>query len=51
MNSPRRIRRQARRMRRYGMQPMVIATLGRWVWRYRSPLCQTSVRQVICEFF
>ena len=50
MNSPHRIRRQARRMRRYGMQPMVvinsgdalpdliIVTLGRWLWRYRSEL-------------
>ncbi len=50
MNNPRRMRRHARRMRRYGMQPMVvinsgdplpdliIVTLARWLWRYRSEL-------------
>ena len=50
MTSPRRMRRQARRMRRYGLQPMVvinsddpvsdlvIVILGRWLWRYRSEL-------------
>jgi len=54
MNSPRRMRRQARRIRRGGMQPMMLLTgndqlpepaivlVFRWVWRYRSefaPLC------------
>ncbi|HUY45384.1 MAG TPA: cell division protein FtsK [Streptosporangiaceae bacterium] len=50
MTNPRRMRRHARRMRRYGMQPMVvinsgdplpdlvIVTLARWLWRYRSEL-------------
>ncbi|MGH3265619.1 MAG: FtsK/SpoIIIE domain-containing protein, partial [Trebonia sp.] len=50
MTSPRRMGRQARRLRRYGMQPMVvinsadqipdliIVTLCRWLWRYRSEL-------------
>src|ERR1035441_7557751 len=50
MTRPRQMRRHARRMRRYGMQPMVvinsgdplpdlvIVTLARWAWRYRSEL-------------
>jgi hypothetical protein len=50
MTNPRRMRRQARRMRRYGLQPMivinsgdqlpdlVILTLVRLLWRYRSEL-------------
>lgn len=50
MNSPRRMRRQARRIRRGGMQPMMLITgndefpqtagtlILRWVWRYRSEL-------------
>jgi hypothetical protein len=50
MTSPYRMRRQARRMRRYGLQPMVvlnsgdpvpdlvIVILGRWLWHYRSEL-------------
>ena len=50
MNSPRRMRRQARRIRRGGMQPMMLLTgndqlpepaivlVFRWVWRYRSEL-------------
>ena len=50
MNSPRRMRRQARRIRRGGMQPMMLITgndqlpesaalVGlRWAWRYRSEL-------------
>ncbi len=50
MTNPRRMRRTARKMRRYGMQPMVvmnagdplpdlvIVTLARFMWRYRSEL-------------
>jgi FtsK/SpoIIIE family len=50
MTSPRRMRSHSRRMRRYGLQPMVvinsgdplpdlvIITLVRWLWRYRSEL-------------
>jgi hypothetical protein len=50
VNSPRRMRRQARRIRRGGMQPMMLITgndefpqtagtlILRWVWRYRSEL-------------
>jgi hypothetical protein len=50
MTHPQRLRRQARKMRRYGLQPMVvinprdplpelaIVTLGRLLWRYRSEL-------------
>ena len=50
MTNPRRMRRTARKMRRYGMQPMVvmnasdplpdiiIVTLARFLWRYRSEL-------------
>jgi hypothetical protein len=50
MTTPRQIRRHARRMRRYGLQPMVIIGSGdrlpdlvivmltRWLWRYRSEL-------------
>jgi FtsK/SpoIIIE family len=49
-NNPRRMRRQARRIRRGGMQPMMLLTgndqlpetaavlVLRWVWRYRSEL-------------
>ena len=59
MNSPHRIRRQARRMRRYGMQPMVvinsgdalpdliIVTLCRWLWRYRSELAPVNLATLI----
>jgi FtsK/SpoIIIE family len=48
MNRPRHIRRHARRMRRYGLQPMMIigsndqlpetaaVLLSRWIWRHRS---------------
>jgi predicted DNA-binding transcriptional regulator AlpA len=55
MTNLRRMRRQARRMRRYGMQPMVvinsgdplpdllIMTIGRWLWRYRSELTPPAV--------
>ena len=50
MNSPHRMRRQARRIRRGGIQPMMLITgndqfpqtagvlVLRWVWRYRSEL-------------
>jgi hypothetical protein len=50
MNRGYRMRRQARRMRRYGMQPMIVMNSGddfpdiamviiaRWTWRYRSEL-------------
>jgi FtsK/SpoIIIE family len=50
VTSPRRMRRQARRIRRGGMQPMMLITgndqlpetamvlILRWVWRYRSEL-------------
>src|ERR1017187_3306100 len=50
MTGPRQMRRHARKMRRYGLQPMVvinsadplpdliIVLLGRWLWRYRSEL-------------
>ena len=50
MTSPRRMRRQARRIRRGGMQPMMLITgndqlpetavtlILRWAWRYRSEL-------------
>jgi hypothetical protein len=50
MTHPQRLRRQARKMRRYGLQPTVvinprdplpelaIVTLGRLLWRYRSEL-------------
>ncbi|HUY46481.1 MAG TPA: hypothetical protein VMV92_12225 [Streptosporangiaceae bacterium] len=55
MNNPRRMRHHARRMRRYGMQPMVvinsgdplpdlvIVTLARWLWRYRSELAPLTL--------
>ena len=55
MTSPRRMRRHARRMRRYGLQPMVvinsgdplpdlvIVVLARWLWRYRSELAPLTV--------
>ncbi len=50
MTHPQRLRRQARKMRRYGLQPTIvinprdplpelaIVTLGRLLWRYRSEL-------------
>jgi hypothetical protein len=50
MTSPHRMRRQARRMHRYGLQPMVVinsdgplpetpaALILHWAWRYRSEL-------------
>jgi hypothetical protein len=55
MTSPRRMRRHARRMRRYGLQPMVVINSGdslpdlvivvltRWLWRYRSELAPLAV--------
>jgi hypothetical protein len=55
MTSPHRMRRHARRMRRYGLQPMVvinsgdplpdlvIVILGRWLWRYRSELAPLTL--------
>jgi antitoxin (DNA-binding transcriptional repressor) of toxin-antitoxin stability system len=58
MTSPRRMRRHARRMRRYGLQPMVvinpgdplpdlvIVILARWLWRYRSELAPLTVAAV-----
>jgi hypothetical protein len=53
------IRHQARRMRRYGMQPMVvmntedgfpdlaIVIIARWAWRYRSELAPTGLAAVV----
>jgi hypothetical protein len=50
MTSGYQMRRQARRMRRYGLQPMIVMSsgdhlpelalmvIGRWLWRYRSEL-------------
>jgi hypothetical protein len=58
MNAPRQMRRHARRMRRYGMQPMVvinsgdplpdlvIVLLARWLWRYRSELAPLNLAAV-----
>ena len=58
MTNPRRMRRHARRMRRYGLQPMVvinsgdplpdlvIVTLARWLWRYRSELAPLTLAAV-----
>jgi hypothetical protein len=58
MTNPRGMRRHARRMRRYGMQPMVvinsgdrlpdlvIVTLARWLWRYRSELAPLTLATV-----
>jgi hypothetical protein len=55
MTSPHRMRRHARRMRRYGLQPMVVINSGdplpdlvvivlaRWMWRYRSELAPIAV--------
>jgi S-DNA-T family DNA segregation ATPase FtsK/SpoIIIE len=55
MTSPRRMRRHARRMRRYGLQPMVVINPGdplpdvviviivRCLWRYRSELAPLAV--------
>src|ERR1017187_999103 len=58
MTNPRRMRRHAHKMRRYGLQPMVviksgdplpdlvIMTLARWLWRYRSELAPLTVATV-----
>jgi hypothetical protein len=55
MTSPRKIRGHARRMRRYGLQPMVVINSGdplpdlvivliaRWLWRYRSELAPPAL--------
>jgi antitoxin (DNA-binding transcriptional repressor) of toxin-antitoxin stability system len=55
MTNPRRMRRHARRMRRYGLQPMVVMNSGdplpdllivivtRWLWRYRSELAPLTL--------
>jgi FtsK/SpoIIIE family len=55
MTNPRRMRRTARKMSRYGLQPMVvmnasdrlpdlvIVTLVRWLWRYRSELAPLTL--------
>ena len=59
MTNPHRMRRHARRMRRYGMQPMVvinsgdplpdlvIVTLARWMWRYRSELAPLTLAAAV----
>jgi hypothetical protein len=58
MTNPRRMRRHARRMRRYGLQPMVvinsgdplpdllIVTIALWLWRYRSELAPLTLAAV-----
>jgi hypothetical protein len=55
MTNIRRMRRHARRMRRYGMQPMVVinsgdplpdllvVTICQWLWRYRSELTPPAI--------
>lgn len=55
MTSPRKMRSHARRMRRYGLQPMVVINSGdalpdlvivivaRWLWRYRSELAPLTL--------
>jgi hypothetical protein len=55
MTRPRQMRQRARKMRRYGLQPMVvinpadplpdvaIVTLSRWAWRYRSELAPLAL--------
>lgn len=55
MTRPRQMRRHARKLRRYGLQPTVvidpgdplpdvaIVTLGRWFWRYRSELAPLTL--------
>jgi hypothetical protein len=59
MTKPSRMRRHARRMRRYGMQPMVvinsgdplpdliIVTLTRWMWRYSSELAPLTLATAV----
>ena len=58
MTNPRRMRRHARRMRRYGLQPMVVMNSGdplpdlvvvmvaRWLWRYRSELAPVTLAAI-----
>jgi hypothetical protein len=58
MTNPRRMRRHARRMRRYGLQPMVVINSGdplpdllvvmvaRWLWRYRSELTPIALAAI-----
>jgi antitoxin (DNA-binding transcriptional repressor) of toxin-antitoxin stability system len=58
MTNPRRMRRHARRMRRYGLQPMVVINSGdplpdvlaviaaRWLWRYRSELAPITLAAI-----
>jgi hypothetical protein len=60
MNRPYRMRRYARRMRRYGLQPMMVISpgdrlpepvavyLARWAWRYRSELAPVGFAVLIC---
>jgi FtsK/SpoIIIE family len=55
MTNPRRMRRHAQRMRRHGLQPMILINSGdplpdliiviicRWIWRYRSELAPPAV--------
>jgi antitoxin (DNA-binding transcriptional repressor) of toxin-antitoxin stability system len=59
MTNPRRMRRHARKMRRYGLQPMVVINSGdplpdlvmviiaRWLWRYRSELAPLALAAVL----
>jgi S-DNA-T family DNA segregation ATPase FtsK/SpoIIIE len=59
MSNPYRMRRQARRMRRYGLQPMIVVNSGdplpelaialavRWLWRYRSELAPFTVAAAV----
>jgi hypothetical protein len=58
MTNPRRMRSHARRMRRYGLQPMIVINSGdplpdvliviltRWLWRYRSELAPITLAAV-----
>jgi S-DNA-T family DNA segregation ATPase FtsK/SpoIIIE len=62
MSSYRRVRRQARQVRRAGMQPMMvinsgdpfpdlaIVVIGRWLWRYRSELAPLAVALLVAGF-
>jgi FtsK/SpoIIIE family len=62
VNNPRRMRRQARRIRRGGMQPMMLLTgsdqlpelaivlIFRWLWRYRSELAPLYAAGAILGF-
>ena len=59
MNRPGQMRRHARRMRRYGFQPMIVmggddrlpetaaVMISRWAWRYRSELAPLSVATLL----